>query len=102
MPWNPRRLHQPARHRPVRVLILGLSTLWRRRWLETFDWYTASYQWSLQPLEVSRWFQSNGFTDVEIGMGSVYVRGKKADAAADVLAEARSHEAVPVRVVAQR
>ncbi len=76
------------------VCPMSMHADWRRRWLETFNWYTASYQWSLQPLEVGRWFQSNGFTEVEIGKGSVYVRGRKADVP--------SLEAVPVRVVAQR
>lgn len=50
---------------------------WRRRWLETFDRYTASYHWTFQPLEVTEWFQANGLTNVEIGRGLTLVRGQK-------------------------
>ena len=84
------------------VCPVSMHAEWRRRWLETFNWYTASYQWYLQPLEVSRWFQSNGFTDVEIGRGSIYVRGKKRDVSVEAPMDVPSVQSAPVRLVAQR
>jgi SAM-dependent methyltransferase len=53
---------------------------WRRRWLDTFDWYSATYQWTLTAAEVGRWFKTNGFADIYISHDSIQVRGRKAQA----------------------
>jgi SAM-dependent methyltransferase len=52
---------------------------WRWRWLDTFDWYSPKYQWKLLYPEVFRWFQSNGFRDVELFDEPIRMRGSKAE-----------------------
>lgn len=51
---------------------------WRWRWLDTFDWYSPKYQWKLLYPEVFRWFQANGFRDVELFDEPIRMRGSKA------------------------
>jgi SAM-dependent methyltransferase len=51
---------------------------WRWRWLDTFDWYSPKYQWKVLYPEVFRWFQSNGFRDVELFDEPIRMRGSKA------------------------
>lgn len=51
---------------------------WRWRWLDTFDWYSPKYQWKALYPEVFRWFQSNGFRDVELFDEPIRMRGSKA------------------------
>lgn len=53
----------------------------RWRWLDTFDWYTPHYQWKLLYPEVSRWFRSNGFFDIEIFDDPIRMRGTKSSIA---------------------
>jgi SAM-dependent methyltransferase len=56
---------------------------WRWRWLDTFDWYSPTYQWKFLYPEVFRWFQANGFHDVEIFDGPIRMRGVKTDRGVD-------------------
>ena len=51
---------------------------WRWRWLDTFDWYSPKYQWKVLYPDVFRWFQSNGFQDIELFDGPIRMRGSKA------------------------
>lgn len=55
---------------------------WRWRWLDTFDWYSPTYQWKLVYPEVCRLFRSNGFGDIDIFDGPIRMRGVKAPAPA--------------------
>ena len=50
---------------------------WKWRWLDTFDWYTPTYQWKFLYPEVFRWFRANGFHDVEIFDDPIRMRGIK-------------------------
>jgi SAM-dependent methyltransferase len=51
---------------------------WRWRWLDTFDWYSPKYQWKVLYPDVFRWFQANGFHDIELFDGPIRMRGSKA------------------------
>jgi SAM-dependent methyltransferase len=51
---------------------------WRWRWLDTFDWYSPKYQWKVLYPDAFRWFQSNGFRDIELFDGPIRIRGSKA------------------------
>ena len=50
---------------------------WRWRWLDTFDWYTPTYQWKFLYPQVFRWFRANGFLDVEVFDRPIRMRGVK-------------------------
>ena len=50
---------------------------WRWRWLDTFDWYTPTYQAKYLYPEVFRWFRENGFEVVDLPDGPVRVTGVK-------------------------
>ena len=54
---------------------------WRWRWLDTFDWYSPKYQWKLLYPEVFRWFQANGFRDIELFDEPIRMLGSKAASA---------------------
>ncbi len=56
---------------------ISLHSDWRWRWLDTFDWYTPTYQWKHWYPEVYRWFRANGFLDVEIFDYPMCMRGVK-------------------------
>jgi SAM-dependent methyltransferase len=66
---------------------------WRWRWLDTFDWYTPTYQWKLLYPEVFRWFRASGFDDVQLFDEPIRMRGKKA------AAESRSYAPSSRRMV---
>jgi SAM-dependent methyltransferase len=53
---------------------------WRRRWLDAFEWSTATYEWNFPPAEVEGWFRSNGFPSVEVAPEATEVRGMKSPA----------------------
>jgi SAM-dependent methyltransferase len=55
---------------------------WRWRWLDTFDWYSPTYQWKLVYPEVCRWFRANGFGEIDIFDGPIRMRGIKTAAPA--------------------
>jgi len=44
---------------------LDPDPLWR--WLDTFDWYSPTYQWKHTYEEVERWFADAGLTDIRRG-----------------------------------
>lgn len=56
---------------------ISLHPDWRWRWLDTFDWYTPRYQWTLLYPEVFRWFRQNGFQEIEIFDEPIRMRGMK-------------------------
>lgn len=53
---------------------------WRWRWLDTFDWYTPTYQWKFFYPEIFRWFRANGFFDIEVFDDPIRMRGMKTQA----------------------
>lgn len=57
---------------------ISMSSNWRERWLDTFDWYTPPYQWKYLYPEIFRWFRENRFTDIDIFDGPIRMRGVKA------------------------
>ncbi len=55
------------------------------RWLDTFDWYTPTYQWKHTWPEVYQWYREEGFRDMELydenkdsSLAQVCMKGKKA------------------------
>lgn len=62
---------------------------WRRRWLDTFEWSTATYLWTLSAAEIGSWFRNNGFVDIDISHDSIRVRGRKVQTAVDAEPEPR-------------
>lgn len=68
----------PVLGRVPRVLApISMHRDWRVRWLDTFDWYTPTYQWKHTYPEVARWFRAGGFHDVEIFEEPIRMRGTK-------------------------
>jgi SAM-dependent methyltransferase len=64
---------------------ISMEPVARWRWLDTFDWYTPTYQFKYLYPEIFRWFRENGFHDVEIFDGPIRMSGRKlADSGADV------------------
>jgi len=59
------------------LMPISMHRDWRWRWLDTFDWYTPTYQWKHWYPEVYRWFRANGFLDVEIFDSPLCMRGVK-------------------------
>lgn len=47
------------------------------RWLDTFDWYSPTYQWKHTREEVMGWFQEAGLTDIRSGDVPVSVFGSR-------------------------
>jgi len=69
----------PVVGRLLRLAVpISLHPDWRWRWLNTFDWYTPTYQWKLLYPEVLRWFREEGFGEVEVFDDPIRVRGAKA------------------------
>jgi SAM-dependent methyltransferase len=62
-----------------KTLRLGLPTSiepdWRARWLDTFDWYTPTYQWKVSYPDVFRWFRAAGFEVVGLMEGPIRACG---------------------------
>jgi hypothetical protein len=50
---------------------------WRWRWLDTFDWYTPTYQAKYLYPDVFRWFREQGFDVVDLMDGPIRVSGTK-------------------------
>ena len=61
------------------VLPISQHPNWRWRWLDTFDWYSPKYQFKYLYPEVFRWFQANGFRDVELFDEPIRMRGTKVE-----------------------
>jgi SAM-dependent methyltransferase len=62
------------------VLPTNVHPDWRWRWLDTFDWYSPTYQWKHRYPEVTRWFREAGFTDLYLADEPICVRGLKVHA----------------------
>jgi len=62
------------------VLPTTMHPNWRWRWLDTFDWYTPTYQWKHRYPEVLRWFREAGFSDLYVADEPICVRGLKVTA----------------------
>lgn len=73
-------LHRmPGLGRLLRLLCpISMHPNWRVRWLDTFDWYTPTYQWKFLYPEVYRWFRANRFQEIEIFDHPIRMRGTKA------------------------
>ncbi len=62
------------------VLPISQQPGWKARWLDTFDWYTPTYQWKHSYPEVVRWFQENGFTGpLHFGEQAIRMSGIKGE-----------------------
>jgi hypothetical protein len=59
------------------LLPTNMHPHWRWRWLDTFDWYTPTYQWKHRYPEVLRWFREAGFSDLYVPDEPICVRGLK-------------------------
>jgi SAM-dependent methyltransferase len=59
------------------VLPISMEPHWRWRWLDTFDWYTPTYQAKYLYPEVFRWFREQGFDVVDLMDGPIRVSGTK-------------------------
>jgi SAM-dependent methyltransferase len=57
------------------ALPISMEPHWRWRWLDTFDWYTPTYQAKYLYPEVFRWFRDNGFDVVDLPDGPVRMTG---------------------------
>lgn len=51
------------------------------RWLDTFDWYSPTYQWKHTNEEVEGWFREAGLAEIVRGPVPVSVRGMRASGA---------------------
>jgi SAM-dependent methyltransferase len=60
------------------ALPISMERDWRWRWLDTFDWYTPTYQWKYLYPEIFRWFRENHFHDIELFDGPIRMSGQKA------------------------
>jgi SAM-dependent methyltransferase len=68
----------PVLGRVLRLAVpISLDPDWRTRWLDTFDWYTPTYQHKYLYPEVFRWFRTNGFTDIELFDDPIRLCGTK-------------------------
>ena len=59
------------------ALPISMEPHWRWRWLDTFDWYTPTYQAKYLYPEVFKWFRDSGFDVVDLPEGPVRVAGVK-------------------------
>jgi SAM-dependent methyltransferase len=59
------------------ALPISMEPDWRWRWLDTFDWYTPTYQAKYLYPEIFRWFTDNGFAVAEILDGPIRMSGVK-------------------------
>jgi SAM-dependent methyltransferase len=59
------------------ALPMSMHSNSRWRWLDTFDWYTPKYQWKFDYPIVYRWFQDNGFQDMQIFDEPIRMRGTR-------------------------
>lgn len=56
---------------------ISMEPEWRQRWLDTFDWYTPTYQFKYLYPEVFRWFRDAGFDVVDLLDGPIRLAGLK-------------------------
>jgi SAM-dependent methyltransferase len=63
------------------ALPISMEPHWRWRWLDTFDWYTPTYQAKYLYPEVFGWFRQQGFDVVDLLDGPIRVSGVKSASA---------------------
>jgi SAM-dependent methyltransferase len=81
----------PVVGRALRLALpISMEPHWRWRWLDTFDWYTPTYQAKYLYPEVFRWFRDNGFEVVDLPDGPVRVTGVKRHAGGEMRDRARN------------
>ena len=86
-----------------KIPVLGLAIHWvlpagdhpKARWrvLDTFDWYSPTYQWKHTYPEVRGWFAEHGLVDVSDLQVPVAVRGRRGDGAAQANAASQPNPA---------
>ena len=59
------------------VLPISMEPNWRWRWLDTFDWYSPTFQSKHTHAEVTSWFRLAGFHELFVGDHEVTVAGAK-------------------------
>ena len=65
---------------PIFALLLPTSTHPKAEWriLDTFDWYSPTYQWKHTTHEVFDWYKEAGLSDLKVGKHEVSVCGTRA------------------------
>jgi SAM-dependent methyltransferase len=58
---------------------ISTEPYWEDRVLDTFDWYSPTFQWKHTYPEVYRWFQEANLTDIHLLDGPVSMWGKKSN-----------------------
>lgn len=56
---------------------ISMEPYWEDRVLDTFDWYSPTFQWKHTYPEVYGWFQKVGLTDIQLFEVPVSICGKK-------------------------
>lgn len=59
------------------LFIISMEPDWKWRVLDTFDWYSAKYQFKYTHAEVYRWFKESGLSDMVIFDGEISMLGLK-------------------------
>jgi len=59
------------------VCPISMHPRWRWRWLDTFDWYTPTFQLKFSHVDVYRWFRSRGYVDIDLFDVPICIRGVK-------------------------
>jgi SAM-dependent methyltransferase len=59
------------------ALPISMDPDWRWRWLDTFDWYSPTYQAKYLYPEVFGWFRRQGFDVVNLADGPIRISGVK-------------------------
>jgi SAM-dependent methyltransferase len=79
-------LHRlPLAGKALRLAVpISMEPDWRWRWLDTFDWYTPTFQWKYLYPEVYRWFRDAGFENVELFDGPIRMSARKASAGGSI------------------
>lgn len=65
------------------ILPMSLHPVWEWRVLDTFDWYSPTFQSKHTYEEVFRWFEDSGLGDLRVLFEPVAVQGKKPIAATE-------------------
>ena len=61
------------------ALPISMEPRWQWRWLDTFDWYTPTYQAKYLYPEVFGWFRHEGFNVDNILDGPIRLAGTKTE-----------------------
>lgn len=71
---------------------ISTEPYWEDRVLDTFDWYSPTYQWKHTYPEVYRWFQEAKLTDIHLRDFPVSIWGRKPETADQSSASASNHK----------